>query len=101
MHFSDRVRRCAYARGSGTGAPHSRRRDIPFRYSGTVAIVVLLQFMMVTAEAKRRMAQTPFAGLTEIRFGNGAASQSGSSRERVRCRSTHPVGDGTVSRLPC
>jgi hypothetical protein len=100
MSFSDRVRRCAYARGSGTGAPRSRQRDIPLRYSGTVVIVVLLQFMLVTAEAKRRMARTPFGGLTGRWLGNGAVLLSGGSRVRVRCRSTRPAG-GTVSRLPC
>jgi hypothetical protein len=73
------------------------RGGVPLRHSVTVAVIVLLQFMVVTAEAQRWMAQTPFASLAGSWSGSGAVVLSGGSRERIRCRSTYLVGgDGTA-----
>lgn len=101
MPSHDRGRGYTHARGARIGEAHAQPRDIPLQYPGIVVILVLLQFMMVTAEAKRCLAQTPIAGRTGGWFGNGAVFLSGGSRERVRCRSAHPAGDRTVSGLVC
>lgn len=101
MPLSDRGCGYTHARGAWIGEAHAQRRDIPLHYSGAVVILVLLQFMVVTAEAKRCVARTPIAGLTGGWFGNGTVFLSGGSRERVRCRSAHPAGGSTVSGPVC
>ena len=73
------------------------RSGNPRRFSGVIAVVALVQCAVVSAEAQRWMAQTPFVGLAGSWSGSGTVSLSGGGRERIRCRSTYQVGgDGTV-----
>ena len=72
-----------------------RRRvpaGIPRPFWTIVAAIVFVQFAVVTTEAQRWMAQTPFVGLAGSWSGSGTVSLSGGARERIRCRSTYRVG---------
>lgn len=65
---------------------------IPKPFWAIVAAIVLLQCAVVSTEAQRWMAQSPFVGLAGSWSGSGTVSLSGGARERIRCRSTYRVG---------
>ena len=71
---------------------HDPPARIPQPFWAIVAAIVFVQFAVVSTQAQRWMAQTPFVGLAGSWSGSGTVSLMGGARERIRCRSTYRVG---------